>query len=103
MLLRAAFDELGIDVPLPPGESTEITINAPAGEYEYFCTEPGHKDIGMAGTLIVTVAGGWRRPFVGDLAPSVCDGHHITAPRDALTTRPRSIGSPMASKRRISC
>lgn len=49
-----SIDALGIDVPLPPGEETEITINAPAGEYEYYCTEPGHKDIGMAGTLIVT-------------------------------------------------
>ena len=49
-----SIDALGIDVALPPGESTEITINAPAGEYEYYCTEPGHKDIGMAGTLIVT-------------------------------------------------
>ena len=41
-------------MPLPPGEETEVTINAPAGEYEYYCTEPGHKDIGMVGTLIVT-------------------------------------------------
>jgi uncharacterized cupredoxin-like copper-binding protein len=49
-----SIDALGIDVPLPPGEETEITINAPAGEYEYYCTEPGHKDIGMVGTLIVT-------------------------------------------------
>lgn len=49
-----SIDALGIDVPLPPGESTEVTINAPAGEYEYYCTEPGHKDIGMVGTLIVT-------------------------------------------------
>ncbi len=48
------IDALGISVPLPPGEETEVTINAPAGEYEYYCTEPGHKDIGMVGTLIVT-------------------------------------------------
>ena len=52
-----SIDTLGIDVPLPPGEETEITINAPAGEYEYYCTEPGHKDIGMVGTLIVTADG----------------------------------------------
>ena len=27
---------------------------AEAGEYSYFCTVPGHKEAGMAGTLIVT-------------------------------------------------
>ena len=47
------IDALGIHVSLNPGESATETINAPAGEYEYYCSVPGHKDAGMAGTLTV--------------------------------------------------
>lgn len=48
------IDELGIDAGnIPPGETVEIVINAPAGEYEYYCSVPGHKAAGMWGTLIV--------------------------------------------------
>lgn len=35
------------------GESDTVTINAPAGEYEYYCTIPGHREAGMVGKLIV--------------------------------------------------
>jgi Cu-Zn family superoxide dismutase len=48
------IDELGIDAgDIPPGETVEVVINAPAGEYEYFCSVPGHKAAGMLGTLVV--------------------------------------------------
>jgi uncharacterized cupredoxin-like copper-binding protein len=49
-----SIDELGIDIDLPAGETQEIVINAPAGEYEYYCNVPGHKEAGMVGTLIVS-------------------------------------------------
>ncbi len=35
------------------GDSTEIVVNLPAGEYTYFCSVPGHRDAGMEGTLTV--------------------------------------------------
>ena len=35
------------------GESKDVTLNLPAGEYEFFCAVPGHKDGGMVGKLIV--------------------------------------------------
>ncbi len=47
------IDELGIHISLNPGESATETINAPAGEYEYYCSVPGHKEAGMVGTLTV--------------------------------------------------
>jgi Cu-Zn family superoxide dismutase len=48
------IDELGIDAgDIPPGETVEVVINAPAGEYEYYCSVPGHKAAGMWGTLVV--------------------------------------------------
>jgi Cu-Zn family superoxide dismutase len=48
------IDELDIHSgDIPPGESVEVVINAPAGEYEYYCSVPGHKAAGMWGTLIV--------------------------------------------------
>ncbi len=35
------------------GGMSEITVTFPAGEYEYFCTVPGHRGAGMTGTLTV--------------------------------------------------
>jgi plastocyanin len=49
-----SIDELGIDIDLPAGETQETVINAPAGEYEYYCNVPGHKEAGMIGKLIVS-------------------------------------------------
>lgn len=48
-------DELGIEVPVAPGETTEVTIpeDAAPGEYEFYCSIPGHAAAGMVGTLVV--------------------------------------------------
>lgn len=49
------IDELGVATPLfNGGESGSVTINAPAGEYQYYCSVPGHKEAGMVGTLTVS-------------------------------------------------
>ena len=48
-----SLDALGISVDIAPGETKTVTINAPAGTYEYYCNVPGHKEAGMTGTLIV--------------------------------------------------
>jgi plastocyanin len=49
------IDELGIASPLfNGGESGSVTINAPAGEYQYYCSVIGHKEAGMVGTLTVS-------------------------------------------------
>jgi plastocyanin len=42
-----------IDIDLPPGETRQVTINAPAGEYYFYCNIPGHESAGMWGTLKV--------------------------------------------------
>lgn len=44
---------LGIDVDLQPGAEESITLNAPAGDYYYFCNVPGHEAAGMFGTMHV--------------------------------------------------
>jgi plastocyanin len=49
-----SIDALGIDVDMAPGATEQVVINAPAGEYEFYCNVPGHKEAGMVGTLIVT-------------------------------------------------
>jgi uncharacterized cupredoxin-like copper-binding protein len=48
-----SIDALGIAVALPPGETKSVVINAPPGDYEYYCNVPGHKEAGMVGTLHV--------------------------------------------------
>jgi plastocyanin len=48
------IDELGIDLEVDAGESGSVTIEAPdAGEYEFYCTVPGHREAGQVGTLTV--------------------------------------------------
>ena len=51
---------IAVDEPTPAvGEVvgqdgvSEITVNFPAGEYEYYCSVPGHREAGMVGTLTV--------------------------------------------------
>jgi nitrite reductase (NO-forming) len=42
-----------IDIDIDPGATEEVTINAPAGSYYFFCNIPGHEAAGMFGTLTV--------------------------------------------------
>jgi len=44
---------LGIDVDVDPGQSGTATVNAPAGDYYFFCDVPGHEEAGMFGTMHV--------------------------------------------------
>jgi len=48
------IDALGISVDLAPGANESVVINAPPGEYEFYCNVPGHKEAGMHGILTVT-------------------------------------------------
>jgi nitrite reductase (NO-forming) len=50
-----SIDELNVHSgDMEAGETTTVTINAPAGTYTYYCTIPGHRTAGMVGTLTVT-------------------------------------------------
>lgn len=48
-------DALGINVNLPNGQVVDIQVpeDAAPGEYEFYCSVPGHKAAGMFGTLII--------------------------------------------------
>jgi plastocyanin/mono/diheme cytochrome c family protein len=48
-------DDLGIKEVAAGGESVTITIpeDAAPGEYEFYCSVPGHKESGMVGTLTI--------------------------------------------------
>ena len=48
------IDALNVHSPdVAPGGTASVTINAPAGTYEYYCSIPGHAPAGMVGTLTV--------------------------------------------------
>jgi uncharacterized cupredoxin-like copper-binding protein len=36
------------------GEESRVTVDLDAGEYEFYCSVPGHEEAGMRGTLTVT-------------------------------------------------
>lgn len=44
---------LDIKVEVAPGATGTVTINAPAGDYYFWCDVPGHEQAGMYGTLHV--------------------------------------------------
>jgi uncharacterized cupredoxin-like copper-binding protein len=48
-----SIDQLHIDQDVQPGETKTVTVNAPAGTYQFYCNVPGHKEAGMIGTLTV--------------------------------------------------
>jgi uncharacterized cupredoxin-like copper-binding protein/mono/diheme cytochrome c family protein len=61
-----SIDALDISVDIAPGETKEVTITAPEGEYQYYCNVPGHKEAGMVGTLI-------SRPMASADQPATAD------------------------------
>ena len=75
-----SIDALNVSVDLPPGETKDVVINAPAGEYEYYCNVPGHKEAGMVGKLIVSAE---AAPPAGGAAPAAAS--------------PAAAGSPAAT------
>ncbi|MER3437342.1 MAG: hypothetical protein C4346_06975 [Chloroflexota bacterium] len=46
------INELGINLPVSPGETKETHIRVPAGAYTFACDVPGHEEAGMTGTLV---------------------------------------------------
>jgi plastocyanin len=44
---------LGVDIRTPVKGHGQVSFNAAPGSYEFFCAIPGHKSIGMRGTLII--------------------------------------------------
>jgi len=53
-------DDWSIKVDLPTGDPVTITIpeDAAPGDYEFYCSVPGHREIGMVGTLTIVEAEG---------------------------------------------
>ena len=43
----------GVSDTIQDGGTADLTINLPAGTYEYYCDVPGHREAGMVGTLTV--------------------------------------------------
>jgi uncharacterized cupredoxin-like copper-binding protein len=41
--------------PVGPGETARVTVELPAGEYEFYCPVDGHQEMGMSGILSVGV------------------------------------------------
>ncbi|HEU0115585.1 MAG TPA: cupredoxin domain-containing protein, partial [Thermomicrobiales bacterium] len=79
-----SIDALKISDDVQPGETKDITINAPAGTYQFYCNVPGHKEAGMVGTL--TAKAGAAAPAAAQqpapasgAAPAAAKTYTITA------------------------
>ena len=82
-----SIDALNISVDEQPGETKTQVINAPAGEYEYYCNVPGHKEAGMVGKL---TAGGAAAPAADAAAPAA-DAAAPAAAANAATVTSHDI------------
>ena len=47
------IDALGVDLKVPVNGDEAVTFTAAPGTYDFYCTIPGHAQMGMRGTLIV--------------------------------------------------
>jgi plastocyanin len=47
------IDALAVDLRVPTGGVRRVTFTARPGVYEFYCATPGHKGVGMKGTLTV--------------------------------------------------
>jgi len=47
------IDELGVNLNVPSSGKRQVTFTAAPGTYTFYCGIPGHKDMGMQGTLVV--------------------------------------------------
>lgn len=51
---KSADTKFAVQVKVDAGKSGKVTITpAKAGTYEFYCSQPGHKEAGMKGTLTV--------------------------------------------------
>jgi nitrite reductase (NO-forming) len=50
---NSGLKDLDISVKTQPGDTSETTINAPEGDYYFFCSIPGHEAAGMRGYITV--------------------------------------------------
>jgi glucose/arabinose dehydrogenase/plastocyanin len=47
------IQDQGVKLEMAPGETQEVSINLPAGTYDFICDVPGHAEAGMVGTITV--------------------------------------------------
>jgi uncharacterized cupredoxin-like copper-binding protein len=52
--VEGAPDSVGGEEFLPAGQTLNFDVELVAGEYEFYCSVPGHEAAGMVGTLVVS-------------------------------------------------
>ena len=92
-----SIDALGISVDLAPGATKQVVINAPAGEYEFYCNVPGHKEAGMVGTLTVSEEAAAAPPGAATPAGAPAEAPQATPAAQAAAATPAS-GQAAASQ-----
>ncbi len=85
---NAKVKDLNVNVTLQPGQSQTITINAPAGDYYYFCDEPGHEAAGMHGVMHVTAG---ASPAASPAAPGASAPTKATVELEDIKFVPNSF------------
>jgi uncharacterized cupredoxin-like copper-binding protein len=63
-----------ISVDVGAGESQSVTLNLPAGTYDFDCNVPGHKEAGMVGTITADPNAAAATPAGGSAATPAAAG-----------------------------
>jgi uncharacterized cupredoxin-like copper-binding protein len=79
---------------IPGGGTGSLTVNLPAGTYEYWCSIPGHKEAGMVGTLTV-VAGGEETDGAAAASPETAESPAASEGDAAAPAAPTTVDVDM--------
>lgn len=71
---NSGVKDLKISETNDPGKSVQVTINAPAGTYYFYCNIPGHEQAGMWGILKVEKDGHITAQSVDDAKKAASAG-----------------------------
>ena len=103
---------------LDVGAAAEVVVNLPPGTYVYYCSQPGHRENGMQGTLIVqeeaaSAASGFGEPIRILLNDTMFEPSVITVPanvdiqlllenrgylmHDLAIAKPKYVSSPIGN------
>ncbi len=79
---------------LQGGESESFKLNLPAGTYDYWCPQPGHKEAGMVGKI--TVGAAPAAPATGPASPAA-GSTPAASPAAGSSPAASPVSSPAAS------
>ena len=96
-----AIPDQDVSIDVAPGETKDVVLNLPAGEYAFDCNVPGHKEAGMVGVIKVEEGAGGAAPAAAGTPEAAAEGTPAAAgeatPVAADEAAPAEAAAPAAA------